>query len=138
MKPVIRTAAMLGLLVAGAVQAQTTTTRPSTAPAPSASMPVTPASPAPASSASTTAPAPATSPAPAAVSSSANPRTTAAPVAGANSFTEGQARARIADRGFGNVTDLKKDDQGVWRGTAQKDGKSVSVALDYQGNVQTR
>ena len=58
-----------------------------------------------------------------------------APHAGANSFTEGQARSRIQDRGFQNVTDLKKDEQGVWRGHAMKDGKQVSVALDYQGNV---
>lgn len=58
-----------------------------------------------------------------------------APVAGANSFTESQAKARIEANGFANVTGLKKDDQSVWRGTATKDGKQVSVALDYQGNV---
>jgi hypothetical protein len=58
-----------------------------------------------------------------------------APHPGANSFTEGQARSRIQDRGFGQVTDLKKDEQGVWRGHATKDGKQVNVALDYQGNV---
>lgn len=66
---------------------------------------------------------------------SAPSRTDAAPVSGANSFTEAQARDRMQDKGFANVTDLKKDDKGVWRGTAQKDGKSVSVALDYQGNI---
>ncbi len=58
-----------------------------------------------------------------------------APVAGANSFTESQAKARIEANGFANVTGLKKDDQSIWRGTATKDGKQVSVALDYQGNV---
>jgi putative membrane protein len=26
-------------------------------------------------------------------------------------------------------------DQGVWRGTAMKDGKSTPVGLDYQGNI---
>ena len=77
----------------------------------------------------------ATDPATAAVSTSDNPRTAAAPVAGANSFTEGQARARMEEKGFGNLADLKKDDQGVWRATSTKDGKSVNVALDYQGNV---
>lgn len=65
-------------------------------------------------------------------SSAQNPR---APVAGANSFTEGEARRRIQDKGFGQVTDLKLDNQGIWRGTATKDGKSTAVALDYQGNV---
>lgn len=58
-----------------------------------------------------------------------------APVAGANSFTESQAKARIEANGYTNVTALKKDDQSIWRGTATKGGKQVSVALDYQGNV---
>jgi hypothetical protein len=61
-----------------------------------------------------------------------------APVAGANSFTEGQAKSRIESHGYSNVTDLKKDDSGVWRGRAMKDGKSVDVSLDFQGNVVTR
>lgn len=58
-----------------------------------------------------------------------------APVAGANSFTESQAKARIEANGYTNVSALKKDDQSIWRGTATKGGKQVSVALDYQGNV---
>jgi hypothetical protein len=58
-----------------------------------------------------------------------------APVAGANSFTEGQAKSKIEGQGFSNVSDLKKDDSGVWRGKAMKDGKSVNVGLDFQGNV---
>jgi hypothetical protein len=57
------------------------------------------------------------------------------PLAGANSFTESQARERIEANGYTAVTVLKKDDQSIWRGTATKDGKSVSVALDYKGNV---
>lgn len=61
-----------------------------------------------------------------------------APVAGANSFTEGQAKSRIEARGYTNVTDLKKDDKGVWRGKAMKGGKSVDVSLDFQGNVVSR
>ena len=58
-----------------------------------------------------------------------------APVAGANSFTQGEAKSRIEKMGFSNVTDLKKDDKGVWRGRAMKDGKMVDVSVDYQGNV---
>lgn len=57
------------------------------------------------------------------------------PLAGANSFTEEQARDRIAKAGFADVKALKKDDQGVWRGEASKSGAQVSVALDYRGNV---
>ena len=60
------------------------------------------------------------------------------PVAGANSFTEGQAKSRIETGGYSNVTALKKDDQGVWRAKAMKDGKSVDVSLDFQGNVVAR
>jgi hypothetical protein len=61
-----------------------------------------------------------------------------APVAGANSFTEGQAKSRIESTGFSNVSGLKKDDNGVWRGKAMKDGKSVNLSLDFQGNVVSR
>ena len=52
-----------------------------------------------------------------------------APVAGANSFTEGQAKSRIESKGYTNVSGLKKDDKGVWRGTAMRDGKSGDVSL---------
>ena len=58
-----------------------------------------------------------------------------APVPGANSFTEGQARDRIQDKGFSQVTDLKLDSQGVWRGKGMKSGQTVDVSMDYQGNV---
>jgi hypothetical protein len=58
-----------------------------------------------------------------------------APVAGANSFTEGQAKSRFESKGYTNVSGLKKDDKGVWRGTAMSNGKSVDVSLDFEGNV---
>jgi hypothetical protein len=57
------------------------------------------------------------------------------PVQGHNSFTEGEAKSRIEKSGFSNVSKLAKDDNGVWRGQAMKDGKQVDVSLDYQGNV---
>lgn len=57
------------------------------------------------------------------------------PVAGANSFTEAQARDRISAAGFQDVKGLKKDDQGVWRGMAKKGDTQVNVALDFRGNV---
>ena len=60
------------------------------------------------------------------------------PVRGRNSFTEGEAKSRIEKAGFADVSGLKKDDDGVWRGTATKEGRSVDVSLDYQGNVVTR
>ena len=58
-----------------------------------------------------------------------------APFAGANSFTETQARQRALDAGFADVGALIKDDQGIWRGAAMRDGKRVPIAVDYRGNV---
>jgi hypothetical protein len=58
-----------------------------------------------------------------------------APVKGSNSFTEGEAKSRIEKMGFASVSDLKKDEHGVWRGQAMKNGQKVAVSLDYQGNV---
>jgi len=120
MKRLVPVTLGIGLLLAGTVQAQTPATNSPSTPATGAT------SNAPKSNSSS----------PAAVTTTSEPsRTTEAPVPGANSFTESQARARIEERGFAQVTGLAKDDKGVWRGTAMKDGKSVAVALDYQGNV---
>jgi hypothetical protein len=58
-----------------------------------------------------------------------------APLKGANSFTEGQAKDRAIAHGFTSVSDLKKDGDGIWRGSAMQDGKAVQVAVDYKGNV---
>jgi hypothetical protein len=41
----------------------------------------------------------------------------------------------MQEAGYSDVKELKLDDKGIWRATAMKDGKSVSVALDFQGNV---
>eukprot|EP01035_Chromulina_nebulosa_P058887 gene58887-80645_t len=54
---------------------------------------------------------------------------------GANSFTEGQAKSRLEDKGYTAVSELKKDADGIWRGTAMKDSKSVSVGVDYKGDI---
>ena len=54
---------------------------------------------------------------------------------GANSFTEGEARSRLDRAGYKDAKDLKKDADGIWRGTATRDGKSVKVGLDFKGNV---
>jgi hypothetical protein len=58
-----------------------------------------------------------------------------APLAGANSFTETQAKDRVLRAGFGDVSALAKDDKGIWRGTAMQDGKKVTVAVDFKGNI---
>jgi hypothetical protein len=58
-----------------------------------------------------------------------------APLKGANSFTEGQAKDRVIAAGFTSVSSLVKDGDGIWRGSAMKDGKGVKVAVDFKGNV---
>ena len=70
-----------------------------------------------------------------AVKTPSSPKNPNAPVEGANSFTEGQARSRIEGRGYTSVGGLKKDNNGVWRGTATKGGKKINVSVDFQGNV---
>lgn len=69
-----------------------------------------------------------------------NPSTTnpAAPVPGANSFTEGQAKSKIESQGYTNVSGLQKDNDGIWTGTAMKGGSKVNVRLDFQGNVTSK
>ena len=58
-----------------------------------------------------------------------------APLAGANSFTEDQAKDRAIGAGYVSVSALTKDADGIWRGTAMKDGKSGNIAVDFKGNV---
>lgn len=57
------------------------------------------------------------------------------PLAGANSFTESQAKSRIEDHGYAQVSELRKDDRSVWHARATKNGKPVVVQLDFKGNV---
>ena len=61
-----------------------------------------------------------------------------APLKGANSFTEGQAKDRAVANGINPNGTMTKDSDGIWRGPATQDGKSVQVAVDYKGNVVAR
>ncbi|MBN8941291.1 MAG: PepSY domain-containing protein [Rhizobiales bacterium] len=70
---------------------------------------------------------------------SAPPAVNAAPLEnGANSFTEAQARARLEQAGLTGVGELKKDDQGIWRGRAMRNGATVAVGVDFRGNVSAQ
>jgi hypothetical protein len=73
-----------------------------------------------------------------AVASPSDTGKAAAPAAGANSFTEGQAKSRLESDGYTNITQLLKDDHGVWRGQATKAGQTVNVAVDYKGDIVAR
>ena len=65
-----------------------------------------------------------------------NPR---APAAGANSFTEAQAKSRIQAADYSNIFHLVKEKYGIWRGKAFKQDRTlVDVALDYQGNIVSK
>ena len=44
------------------------------------------------------------------------------------SFTEGQAKSRLEANGYSNVGALKKDDNGIWKGTATHSGAQVVEA----------
>ena len=50
-------------------------------------------------------------------------------------MTEMQAKARIEAQGFTNVSELKKDAQGMWNAKAMKDGKAVQISLNTQGQI---
>jgi hypothetical protein len=73
-----------------------------------------------------------------AVNTPNSPPNPGAPVAGANSFTESQAKSRLETNGFSGISGLQKDANGVWRGKANKGGQSVNVSVDFQGNVTPR
>lgn len=62
-------------------------------------------------------------------------REAAAPAAGASSFTEAQARDHATKAGYVGVGALTQSSDGTWQGPATKDGASVTVVVDYQGNV---
>jgi hypothetical protein len=56
------------------------------------------------------------------------------PAKGSSSFTMAEAKNRLERSGFSNVANLAKDDDGIWRGQAQKNGNNTAVWLDYRGN----
>ena len=59
----------------------------------------------------------------------------ATPAVRGNLFTEQQARAHLMHLGYTDVSELAKDENGAWRGSATKDGKTLSVAVDVKGTV---
>lgn len=57
------------------------------------------------------------------------------PTPGANSYTEAQAKSAIESAGYTAVGPLTQNANGLWHGTATKDGKEASVSVDYKGAV---
>jgi hypothetical protein len=48
-----------------------------------------------------------------------------------------QVKSTLQHSGYTSVSAIKKSSDG-WTATAKKDGKSVHVAVDQQGNIETR
>ena len=44
-------------------------------------------------------------------------------------FNEKQARLHLARQGYKSISPLTRDQEGTWRGTANKNGKNVLVAV---------
>lgn len=61
-----------------------------------------------------------------------------APVKGENSFTQDQAKSRMEEAGFTNVMGLTLDNEGIWHAAGEKDGGSVMIEMDYQGNITSK
>ena len=57
------------------------------------------------------------------------------PTPGASSYTEAQAKSAIESAGYSAVGTLTQNANGLWQGKATKDGKEVSVSVDYKGAV---
>jgi hypothetical protein len=76
----------------------------------------------------TTTPYSRTSPAP-------SPATATAPQATARAFTEDQAKSQIEAKGYSNVSGLRKDAKGIWRGKAEMDGSPKNVILEVNGDI---
>lgn len=56
--------------------------------------------------------------------------------AGANSFTEGQAREAMEKQGYTVSGPLTQDEQGIWKGQATRQGgAATTVSVDYKGVV---
>lgn len=43
-----------------------------------------------------------------------------------------EARQHLARQGYFNISELNKNEQGLWTGTATKDGKTNFVAIDLR------
>lgn len=72
-----------------------------------------------------------------AVNTDAN-TTNGAMAAASTSFTEGEAKGHIENAGYTDVTGLQKTADGLWTGSAKKDGKPVAVSVDFKGAVTSR
>jgi len=57
------------------------------------------------------------------------------PTPGASSYTADQARVALEKAGYTELGPLNQNANGLWQGEATKDGKKVSVSIDYKGAI---
>lgn len=50
-------------------------------------------------------------------------------------LTEAQARKRAAAAGYGGITDMVKDADGIWRGETTVEGRTIDVIIDSTGKL---
>ena len=55
---------------------------------------------------------------------------------GRTSFTESQARDRMEQAGFTRISELRLEENGIWRAMADRDGRPLRLGLDYRGTVR--
>jgi hypothetical protein len=55
-----------------------------------------------------------------------------------SAFTTDQAKSQVEAAGYSNISGLRRDSKGIWRGSAVKDGLTVNVTLDAGGKVSTQ
>jgi hypothetical protein len=58
--------------------------------------------------------------------------------ASVRAFTKDQAKSQIEAKGYSNVSGLRKDAEGIWRGNAERDGLPINVTLEVNGNVTAK
>jgi len=59
-----------------------------------------------------------------------------APVERGALFTEKQARQHLVHLGYTDISQLTRDEKGVWHGSALKGGKTLAVAVDLKGTFK--
>jgi protein CpxP len=59
-------------------------------------------------------------------------------VSRSNSYTQAQVEERLRAAGFTAIRDVRKDDDGIWRGSAELNGQAVEFGVDYRGSIAAR
>jgi len=60
------------------------------------------------------------------------------PSSAGSAFTADQAKSQIEAAGYSNVSGLRKEAKGIWRGSAVKDGLTADVTLSGNGKVSAK